>query len=92
MVRWGEQLCVQFLQPEILAVMGCLDSDPARTTRDCHLICGRPFHGVNFHLLCDPDTPTTNTHPSQGITLARLCERQVLCVQGLNDRFSVCRG
>lgn len=45
------------LEPEILAVTGCQDSDPARTTTGCHF-AGKirlVLHGLNFQALCDGD-------------------------------------
>lgn len=70
----------RLLRPEILAVTGCLDSDPARTTRECHYAGSikLTLHGVNFHVLCDPDTPSSDTPPSQAA-----------CMQGFDKRFSV---
>lgn len=49
--------------PEIMAVTGCVDSDPARTTRECHFAgkINLVLHGINFHALCNTPSPSIST-------------------------------
>ena len=61
-------------EPEMLAVTGCQDSDPARTTSDCHF-AGKirlVLHGVNFNTFCSPLTSMTSA-----------------CVREFGDHYSV---
>lgn len=41
-------------EPDILAITGCQDSDPARTTANCHFAqkIRLILHGLNFYALC----------------------------------------
>lgn len=66
--------------PEILAVTGCVDSDPARTTRECHFAgkINLILHGINFHSMCNLATPSPTISPS--------------CVNDFSSRFSVLVG
>lgn len=66
--------------PEIMAVTGCVDSDPARTTRECHFAgkINLVLHGVNFYTLCDTATP------SPSISAA--------CISDFSRRYSVVVG
>ncbi len=62
------------LVPQLLAVTGCQDSDPARTTEECHY-AGKirlVLHGINLHALCSPPV-LSNTE----------------CVRGFDSQFSV---
>lgn len=66
--------------PEILAITGCQDSDPARTTSGCHF-AGKiklVLHGINFHALCSSTDAGT---PSLSISS--------LCVDSFEEQFSV---
>jgi hypothetical protein len=67
--------------PELTAVTGCVDSDPARTTRECHFAgkVNLVLHGINFHALCDPATPSS---PSISSKCAREFSRQFLVLVG----------
>lgn len=66
--------------PEIMAVTGCRDSDPARTTSDCHF-AGKirlVLHGVNFHTLCSVGTASSHINAA--------------CMSNFDHQFSVSVG
>lgn len=69
-------------RPEILAVTGCQDSEPARTTADCHF-AGKihlVLHGVNFNSLCASEGLSSASSMSTG------------CVESFGSVFSVLVG
>ena len=63
--------------PKIWAVTGCQDSNPSKTTEDCHF-AGKIrliLHGTNFHSLCSSDTQPNSISTS--------------CKNDFNSQFSV---
>lgn len=68
--------------PEITAVTGCVDSDPARTTRECHFAgkVNLVLHGINFHTLCNLEAPPSSQSINGG------------CVRDFSKQFAVVVG
>ena len=77
-----QQTLVERPSPEITAVTGCMDSDPARTTRECHFAgkVNLVLHGINFHALCDSGAPPSSPSISAG------------CVRDFSKQFAVMVG
>ena len=78
--------------PQIWAVSGCEDSNPTRTTEDCHF-AGKVtllLHGLNFDYLCNDAKLSRDEPPSTKSGLASTFQfNAAQCTSNFNKMFGV---
>ena len=89
-------------RPELSAVSGCTDSQPLRSTEDCHYATqpSLTLHGINFDLFCDASfrassgpTPSSLSAPAHRATTSHPAPfNSVKCSRHFGMKFGIFAG